>query len=206
MEGPPTPAIKPRLGQSSSSFRLRSPSLNSLRLRRIFDLFDKNGDGLITVEELCQALDLLGLEADMSELESIVQCYIKPGNNGLEYNDFEALHQSLGDMYFGVNVGGEEGREGEEERAASGATTTTTARELQEEADLTEAFKVFDVDGDGFISAMELQVVLAKLGFSEGSEIGRVEQMIFSVDRNQDGRVDFYEFKDMMQNVLVRTS
>lgn len=73
----------------------------------------------------------------------------------------------------------------------------------QEEADLTEAFKVFDEDGDGYISATELQTVLVKLGFAEGNEIGRVERMISSVDRNHDGHVDFTEFKDMMRNVIV---
>ena len=76
----------------------------------------------------------------------------------------------------------------------------------QEDLDLSEAFKVFDEDGDGYISAKELQIVLGKLGLSEGNEIGRVEKMIFSVDQNQDGRVDFFEFKDMMRGVLVRSS
>ncbi|KAJ7961027.1 Calcium binding protein [Quillaja saponaria] len=98
-----------------------------------------------------------------------MSCYIQPGNNknGLEFEDFMVLHQSL---------------------------------------DLTEAFKVFDEDGDGYISAKELQVVLGKLGFPEGEEMDRVERMIISVDRNHDGRVDFFEFKDMMQAALVWTS
>ncbi|KAJ0691593.1 putative EF-hand domain-containing protein [Helianthus annuus] len=71
------------------------------------------------------------------------------------------------------------------------------------EADMMEAFKVFDEDEDGYISAKELQTVLVKLGFAEGNEIGRVEMMISSVDRNHDGLVDFTEFKDMMRIVIV---
>lgn len=58
---------------SSPSFRLRCPSLNSLRLRRIFDLFDKNGDSMITVDEISQALNLMGLEAEVLELESMIR-------------------------------------------------------------------------------------------------------------------------------------
>ena len=175
---------------SSSSFRLRCDSLNSLRLRRIFDLFDKNNDGLITVDELSRALNLLGLDTDLSDLESTIKSFIQPGNKGLQFEDFVSLHQSLDDAYFGAD-----------EVAEIDHKTMS-----QEDSDLSEAFKVFDEDGDGYISAKELQVVLGKLGFSEGNEIDRVEKMIFSVDRNQDGRVDFFEFKDMMRSVLVRSS
>ncbi|GMY25751.1 calcium-binding allergen Bet v 3-like [Fagus crenata] len=179
-----------RKASSSSSFRLRCDSLNSLRLRRIFDLFDKNNDGLITVDELSRALNLLGLDTDLSDLESTIKSFIQPGNKGLQFEDFISLHQSLDDTYFGA-----------EEVAEIDHKTMS-----QEDSDLSEAFKVFDEDGDGYISAKELQVVLGKLGFSEGNEIDRVEKMIFSVDRNQDGRVDFFEFKDMMRSVLVRSS
>ncbi|KAK3212853.1 hypothetical protein Dsin_017559 [Dipteronia sinensis] len=172
---------------ASSSFSLRSsPSLNTLRLRRIFDIFDKNGDGMITAQELGQALTCLGLDADLSELESTVVSYIKPGNGGLGFEDFVSLHRSLDNALFGCD---------DDECGDEGIT------DQQEESDLTEAFKVFDVDGDGFTSARELQEVLGKLGFAEGNEIQRVEQMIVSVDRNRDGRVDFFEFKNMM-NIL----
>ncbi|RDY04124.1 Calcium-binding protein CML42, partial [Mucuna pruriens] len=169
----------------SPSFRLRCKSLNSLRLRRIFDMFDKNGDSMITVTEISQALSLLGLEADVAELEAMTQSYIKPGNEGLTYEDFVGLHESLGDTYFGF-VQNEE--------------------DAQQESDLWEAFKVFDEDGDGYISAKELQVVLGKLGLVEGNMIDNVHRMIVSVDTNNDGRVDFYEFKEMMRATIVPTS
>lgn len=173
---------------SSSSFRLRSPSLNSIRLRRIFDVFDRNHDCLISVEELSQALNLLGLDTDLSENESMVRSYIKPENDGLKFEDFEALHRSLNDVFFGSKY---EDKLGMDQDPA------------QDESDLKEAFKVFDENGDGFISAKELQVVLEKLGLPEGSEIDRVEMMISSVDQDHDGRVDFFEFKDMMRTVIV---
>ncbi|CAI9298890.1 unnamed protein product [Lactuca saligna] len=173
----------------SNSFRLRSPSLNSVRLRRIFDLFDTDHDSFISVDELNRALVVVGLETNVSELDSVIKSYIQPGNEGLTFDDFQALHKSLGDLFFEDGGGGEEEDAGNEDRSQ------------QEETDLTEAFKVFDEDGDGFISAKELQVVLEKLGFAEASEMGRVEMMISSVDRNADGVVDFSEFKDMMKNM-----
>ncbi|KAL1545366.1 calcium-binding protein CAST-like [Salvia divinorum] len=177
-----------KASEGGRSFRLRSPSLNSVRLRRIFDIFDKNNDSVITVDELGQALGLLGLQTDQAQLESMVKSYIQPGSTGLSFDDFQALHRSLDDAFFGL------------------ADESAEVDDKQEEYDLTEAFKVFDEDGDGYISAKELQVVLSKLGLQEGTELDRVEMMISSVDKNHDGRVDFFEFKDMMRSVIVPSS
>lgn len=147
-------------------------------------MFDKNGDSMITVEEISQALTMLGLEAEFKELESMIKSYIKDGNEGLTYEDFVGLHESLGNTYFGV----------EEDEMETLDT------------DLWEAFKVFDENGDGYISAKELQVVLGKLGLVEGNLIDNVQRMIVSVDTNRDGRVDFCEFKDMMRTTIVPAS
>ncbi|XP_010449165.1 PREDICTED: calcium-binding protein CML42 [Camelina sativa] len=184
---------KKTVSRQSSSFSLRSPSLNALRLQRIFDLFDKNGDGFITVEELSQALSRLGLNADLSDLKSTVESYIQPGNTGLNFDDFSALHKTLDDSFFGGDGDVNDGNNDPSSAAA-------------DETDLQEAFKVFDENGDGFISARELQAVLKKLGLPEGGEMERVEKMIVSVDRNQDGRVDFFEFKNMMRTVVIPSS
>ena len=72
----------------------RSPSLNALRLQRIFDLFNHNGDGFITLEELSQALSRLGLNANLSDLKSTVESYIQPGNVGLNFEDFSSLYKT----------------------------------------------------------------------------------------------------------------
>ncbi|KAJ4880943.1 Calcium-binding protein CML42 [Raphanus sativus] len=172
-----------KVTSKSPSFSLRSPSLNALRLQRIFDLFDHNGDGFITLEELSQALSRLGLNANLSDLKSTVESYIQPGNTGLNFEDFSSLHKTLDDCFFA----------GDDDDLASPAAA--------DESDLAEAFKVFDENGDGFICARELQAVLKKLGLPEGGEMERVERMIISVDRNKDGRVDFFEFKNMMRTV-----
>ncbi|CAH8355219.1 unnamed protein product [Eruca vesicaria subsp. sativa] len=175
---------KKKVTSKSPSFSLRSPSLNALRLQRIFDLFDHNGDGFITLEELSQALSRLGLNANLTDLKSTVESYIQPGNAGLNFEDFSSLHKTLDDCFFG----------GDDDLSSPAAAAA-------DESDLAEAFKVFDENGDGFICARELQAVLKKLGLPEGGEMERVERMIISVDRNKDGRVDFFEFKNMMRTV-----
>ncbi|KAJ6832434.1 putative calcium-binding protein CML27 [Iris pallida] len=206
MEGgsPRRPQQQVCSSSSSPSFRLRSPSLNTLRLRRVFDIFDDNRDGEITIPEISLALDRLGLGPDdATELELTVSSFIRPDRAGLDFDDFQALHSALGDTLFGPGTGGDEfGLVEEDEAAADGGDSDPSTSSALEDADMEEAFRVFDEDGDGFISAKELQTVLSKLGLPEGKSMSRVHEMICSVDRNQDGRVDFGEFKCMMQGMI----
>uniref|UniRef100_A0A2C9K3E6 EF-hand domain-containing protein n=1 Tax=Biomphalaria glabrata TaxID=6526 RepID=A0A2C9K3E6_BIOGL len=62
--------------------------------------------------------------------------------------------------------------------------------------DLREAFKVFDRDGNGFITASELRYTMTNLG--EKMTDKEVDQMIDEADRNGDGRVDYNEFIEMI--------
>ncbi|KAK9723782.1 hypothetical protein RND81_05G024800 [Saponaria officinalis] len=198
MEVAPSKILSRKTSAIRKSFKLRSESLNSLRLRRVFDTFDKNGDDLISVEEITQALAVLGLEADTSEVNEIVSAFIKPGHEGLTYDDFVALHESLSDTFYECDRFDDDQKleEGEDELVGD---------DDEVESDLSEAFKVFDEDGDGFICAQELKHVLEKLGFPEAQhELQNIQRMISSVDRNCDGQVDFFEFKHMMlSSVLV---
>jgi len=52
-----------------------------------------------------------------------------------------------------------------------------------------QAFRVFDIDGDGLIDADELRQTMANLG-EQLSETD-VRAMIREADRNGDGKVDF---------------
>lgn len=58
--------------------------------------------------------------------------------------------------------------------------------------DLQEAFRVFDVDGNGYISVDELKQVMAKLGEELSQEV--LEAMIHEADVDQDGQVNYEEF------------
>ncbi|KAL9265302.1 putative calcium-binding protein CML25 [Drosera capensis] len=64
------------------------------------------------------------------------------------------------------------------------------------EQNLREAFSVYDIDGNGSISAEELQQVLRSLG--DNCSIAECRRMIGGVDADGDGTICFEEFKVMM--------
>lgn len=63
-------------------------------------------------------------------------------------------------------------------------------------ASLKDAFSVYDIDGNGSISAEELHEVLRSLG--DDCSIAECQKMISGVDANGDGMISFDEFKVMM--------
>lgn len=72
----------------------------------------------------------------------------------------------------------------------------TRMDENDPELELKEAFKVFDVDGDGLIHWKELKVTMDKLG-SKLTDV-EVHAMIREADADGDGAIDYEEFKAMM--------
>jgi len=62
------------------------------------------------------------------------------------------------------------------------------------------AFKVFDKNGDGLISSLEIKEVLGK-GTTFGDDTWK--KIITEVDLNGDGEISFEEFKKMMELILA---
>ncbi|XP_022946612.1 calmodulin-like protein 8 [Cucurbita moschata] len=69
-------------------------------------------------------------------------------------------------------------------------------KENEAEEELREAFKVFDMDQDGFISPNELKNVMIHMVEKLTDE--EVEQMVKEADLDGDGLIDYEEFAKMM--------
>merc|ERR1712182_43992 len=69
-------------------------------------------------------------------------------------------------------------------------------KDTDTEEELREAFKVFDKDNNGFISAAELRHVMTNLGEKLTDE--EVDEMIREADIDGDGQVNYDEFVKMM--------
>lgn len=69
-------------------------------------------------------------------------------------------------------------------------------KDTDSEEEIREAFKVFDRDAKGSISAAELRHVLTSIG--EKLTDDEVDEMIREADEDGDGRIDYNEFVQLM--------
>ncbi|EOA19331.1 hypothetical protein CARUB_v10003659mg [Capsella rubella] len=145
--------------------------MDSTELKRVFQMFDKDGDGRITTKELNESLKNLGIIIPESELTQIIQKIDVNGDGCVDIEEF-------GELYKTIMVGDED--------------------EVGEE-DMKEAFNVFDRNGDGFITVDELKAVLSSLGLKQGKTLEDCRKMIMQVDVDGDGRVNYMEFRQMMK-------
>jgi len=71
------------------------------------------------------------------------------------------------------------------------------------------AFKVYDIDRDGYISNGELFIVLKMMVGSnlKDQQLQQiVDKTIMEADLDQDGKINFEEFSKMVENTDVSTS
>jgi len=133
-------------------------------LRDIFRSFDCNKDGSLTQLELGSLLRSLGLKPSPEQLEALIQTADKNSNGLIEFSEFVALVEP----------------------------DLVPAKSPYTEEQLRQIFRMFDRDGNGFITAAELAHSMAKLGHALTAE--ELTGMIKEADMDGDGCISFQEF------------
>lgn len=133
-------------------------------LCEIFRSFDRNNDGSLTQLELGSLLRSLGLKPGPEQLDTLIQKADTNSNGLVEFSEFVTLV----------------------------APELVSAKSPYTEDQLRQLFRMFDRDGNGFITAAELAHSMAKLGHALTAE--ELTGMIREADTDGDGRINFQEF------------
>uniref|UniRef100_A0A6N2LQA8 EF-hand domain-containing protein n=1 Tax=Salix viminalis TaxID=40686 RepID=A0A6N2LQA8_SALVM len=139
-------------------------------IRKVFNKFDKNGDGKISCSEVVDNLSELGTKVSPAEVELIMKEFDKDGDGYIDLDEFVDFIQNGG--LGGGDGGGNDSKE------------------------LRDAFDLYDTNKNGLISVDELHSVMRTLGLK--CSLSDCRNMIREVDQDGDGNVNFEEFKKMM--------
>jgi len=102
--------------------------------KEAFNLFDKDGNGSIDVQELKTVMRSMGATPTNAELRDIIREVDSDQNGTIEFNEFLTL------------------------------MAKSKGKKSNPEEELREAFRVFDRDGNGLISHAELKEAMQTLG------------------------------------------
>lgn len=139
-------------------------------IHTIFCLFDLDGSGSVSRDEMANLLTAITHELDESQLTRLM-AELMAGSDSDDEITFEAFynwcHQHI-----------HENRHSKEEL-------------------IEEIFRMVDADGSGFITVDEFVAIFKTLGQSLDHD--DVRELVYQMDRNNDGKIDLEEFTKMLE-------
>lgn len=145
-------------------------------LREIFRTFDRNKDGSLTQLELGSLLRSLGLKPSADQLETLILKADRNSNGMIEFSEFISLV----------------------------SPELLPEKSPYTDEQLNRLFRMFDRDGDGYITAAELVHSMANLGHALTA--GELTEMIREADTDGDGRINFEEFSQAITSAAFDNS
>ncbi|XP_023016536.1 troponin C at 41C [Leptinotarsa decemlineata] len=137
-------------------------------LKNAFDTFDVEKKGSIGTVMIGTILSMLGIQTTDSMLKEIIDEVDEDGSGELEFEEFITL--------------------------ASRFMVEEDAEAMQQE--LKEAFRLYDKEGNGYITTSTLKEILKELDDKITSD--ELDMMIAEIDADGSGTVDFDEFMEVM--------
>ncbi|KAK5644320.1 hypothetical protein RI129_005620 [Pyrocoelia pectoralis] len=137
-------------------------------LKKAFDTFDVEKKGSIGTVMIGTILNMLGINITEKMLEDIINEVDEDGSGELEFEEFCTL--------------------------AARFMVEEDAEALQ--AELKEAFRLYDKEGNGYISTDVLKEIIKEL--DDKITPDELEGMIKEIDSDGSGTVDFDEFMEVM--------
>ena len=134
--------------------------------KEAFQIFDKHGEGAISSKELGTIMRSLGLNPSDEDLKEIIDSFDNDKNNNMI--DFNSFLIIM----------------------------AKRKNDIDNEEDLLDAFRVFDKENNGKISARELRYVMMSSG--EDLNENDIEDMIHEASTDNDDYIDYRKFVRLM--------
>ena len=153
----------------------RNTDSNS-HLKKLFEDFDRDSDGLITLEELKMAMLNFGKDVPQTELSAIFEKVDRNKDQRIDFKEFSDLVVALETKYG---------------KLRAGSTYQNT-------------FEDFDKDKDGLVTLDEIRLHL--LGEGKGIAENELKDLFGKADKNSDGKIDLTEFNELVELIQGKAS
>merc|ERR1712184_55863 len=140
-------------------------------LKLCFNLFDVKKQDFLGADDLDDILRAMGFRPSKEELQEILAEIDEDGSGEIEFGEFCQLCAK-----FLVEEPDEETMK----------------------AELKEAFRVYDKEGQGFITTLQLREIISEL--DQGLTDDALDGIIEEIDEDGSGTMDFNEFCEMMMS------
>ncbi|XP_035792372.1 calcium-binding protein E63-1-like isoform X2 [Anopheles albimanus] len=155
-------------------------------LRTAFDLLDRDQDGHVTPEELQFMLRNLGIHVRDELIDDLLREASRTGSGLIDETEFlqwVARIQALKD---------------DSNTSSSSSSSNNPAQSADDDLtqDLVAAFRVFDRDGNGYITRDELKSAMDMIG--ENVTEYQLNEMLELADADKDGRINYEEFARLL--------
>lgn len=189
-EQPPKPKLKKRIviRRIVRKKKVVPKKDEKFYLRTAFDLLDRDQDGHVTPEELQFMLRNLGIHVRDELIDDLLREASRTGSGLIDETEFlqwVARIQAL-----------KEAAESSTSSSSSSSTSTTQAADDDLTQDLVAAFRVFDRDGNGYITRDELKSAMDMIG--ENVTEYQLNEMLELADADKDGRINYEEFARLL--------
>ncbi|NP_001079723.1 troponin C1, slow skeletal and cardiac typeS homeolog [Xenopus laevis] len=140
--------------------------------RAAFDIFVQDAeDGCISTKELGKVMRMLGQSPTPEELQESIDEVDEDGSGTVDFDEFLVMMvRCMKDDSKGKS-----------------------------EEELSDLFRMFDINADGYIDLDELKEMLEATG--ETITEDDIEELMRDGDKNNDGRIDYDEFLEFMKGV-----
>ncbi|XP_017775573.1 PREDICTED: calcium-binding protein E63-1 [Nicrophorus vespilloides] len=140
-------------------------------LRTAFGLIDSNQDGKLNKDELHLMMQKLGIDVRPNILEDLVRTASTTGNELLDETEFLQWVRKIQDL--------------RPEEATD-----------DHQKDLMAAFRVFDLDQNGYITRDELKTAMETIGEQVTEQ--QLSDFITMADTDKDGKINYEEFARLL--------
>jgi len=162
-------------------------------------MIDADGSGSVSIEELARGLSELGIDIDTSSLKKLMTAAGIASRGNVPYKDFQKLF--LG-KYRPLAAE-------DKDKQGLADVQDLIIRKFSKSGDgdidfdsLITAFRAFDDNGDGWIDRHELVQGFLSLGLGDlndaQGELAPLKRLVDSTDDNDDGKINYKEFLEMI--------